>query len=91
MAKIASNILSVFSLANEKEKEEKKLEDERAMLQAQKTQKKKKGNFHEMIRKIQHALGGYPRFVVRANSLLIYLIRRDYTLIILRNSPFHQL
>ena len=66
--KLASNILSLFSLedAEKRDEEKNKLEeDNRAIRREQRAQNQKKGNFTEMIRKITHAIGGYPRFAVR--------------------------
>ena len=81
-SKLASNILSVFNLddAKKRDDERNKLnEDERALRREQRARNQKKGNFTEMIRKITHAIGGYPRFAVRVDPVSIVRTTSTHT------------
>ena len=81
-SKLASNILSVFNLddAKKRDEERNKLnEDERALRREQRARNQKKGNFTEMIRKITHAIGGYPRFTVRVDPVSIVRTTNTHT------------
>ena len=67
-------------VAKKREEERNKLnEDERALRREQRARNQKKGNFTEMIRKITHAIGGYPRFTVRVDPVSIVRTTNTHT------------